>query len=79
MAFNPMFLMQIKGEVEKFNQRHPKLQMFFADAIHRMNTGDVLEISLTKPDGSRMRTNIKVTDEDRQLLQNLINTLGGNQ
>lgn len=79
MAFNPKFLIQIKGDIEKFNQRHPKLQMFFADAMQRMNTGDVLEISLTNPNGNRMRTNIKLTDEDRQLLQKLNDTLGKKQ
>lgn len=79
MALNPMFLMQIKGELDKFNQRHPKLQMFFSDAVQRMDTGDVLEISLTKPDGKRMRTNIKVAEEDKQLLQNLIAALGGKE
>jgi hypothetical protein len=72
---NPMFLMQIKGEIDKFNQRHPKLQLFFADAMQRMDTNDVLEISLTKPDGTRMRTNIKVSAEDKQLLQNLTDSL----
>jgi hypothetical protein len=72
---NPMFLMQIKGEIDKFNQRHPKLQLFFADAMQRMDTNDVLEISLTKPDGTRMRTNIKVSAEDKQLLQNLTESL----
>ena len=77
MAVNPMFLMQIKGELDRFNQRHPKFQMFFADAMQRMDSDDVLEISLTKPDGSRMRTNIKITDEDKHLLQNLIGTMGG--
>jgi hypothetical protein len=75
IIMNPMFLMQLKGEIEKFNTRHPKLQMFFADAMQRMDTGDVMEISLTKPDGSKMRTNIKVTAEDKQLLQNLTSSL----
>lgn len=73
---NPMFLMQLKGELEKFNTRHPKLQMFFADAMRKMDTNDVLEISLTKPDGSKMRTNIRVSAEDKQLLQNLTSALG---
>lgn len=77
MAINPMFLMQIKGEMEKFNARHPKLRMFFADAMGRCESGDVLEISLTKADGSRLRTNFRVTDEDKALIENLIGTVSG--
>ena len=72
MAINPMMLMKLKGELEAFNTRHPKLQMFLTDATNRTEAGDVLEISLTKPDGSRIRTNIRVTPEDKALFESFL-------
>lgn len=71
MNINPMELLQMKGELQGFNERHPKLQMFFADASNRLDTGSVLEISVTDPQGNRIRTNIRVTPEDKALLQKL--------
>lgn len=73
---NPMFLMQIKSELEAFNSRHPKLQLFFRDAIKKTEAGDVMEISLTKADGSKMRTNIRISPEDKSLLENLMGSIG---
>ena len=72
MAINPMMLMKLRGELENFNVRHPKLQMFLRDASARTQEGDVLEVSLTKPDGSKMRTNIRITSEDKALFESLL-------
>jgi hypothetical protein len=71
MNINPMQLMQMKSEFDAFKNRHPKLELFFADAINRMNEGSVLEISLTSPDGAKIRTNMKITPEDKALLEKL--------
>lgn len=71
MAFNPMMLMKLKTKLEGFNARHPKFKMFFADAFGKMAQDDVLEIKVKKPDGREIRTNIRVTGEDVELLQDL--------
>lgn len=71
MAINPMMLMGLKSKLDGFNSRHPKLQMFFVDVFGKLNEGDVLELSVTKADGRKIRTNIKVTTEDMELLQDL--------
>lgn len=71
MAMNPMLLMQLKSKLGAFNHRHPKLKLFCADAFGKLDTGDVLEIAVTKQDGSRIRTNIRITEEDTQLFQDL--------
>lgn len=73
---NPMFLMQIKSELEAFNSQHPKLRLFFKDAIKKTDVGDIMEISLTKADGSKMRTNIRISPEDKSLLENLMGSIG---
>lgn len=69
MNINPMMLLQLKGEADKFKNRHPKLELFFMDAVSRMDTGSVLEVSLTTSDGQKIRTNFKVTDEDKSLFE----------
>lgn len=71
MAINPMMLMQMKSKLEGFNSRHPKLKLFFADVFGRLDEGDVLELSVTKADGRKIRTNFKVTSEDKELLKDL--------
>lgn len=74
---NPMFLMQIKNQLETFNSRHPKLRLFFKDVLAGADSGDVLEISITKADGTKKRTNIRVAPEDKELFEGLISSLGG--
>lgn len=71
MNINPMELLQMKGELDGFNARHPKLRSFFADVAGRVDTGSVLELSVTDPQGNKVRTNIRVTQEDTELLQKL--------
>lgn len=68
MALNPMALLKMKEMVEGFNSRHPKLSLFFHDAGHKIDTGAVLELSVTSPDGEKIRTNFRVTPEDKELL-----------
>lgn len=75
MNINPMMLMQLKSEIDSFKTRHPKLEMFFGDAAKRTDTGSVIEISLTTSGGQKIRTNIKVTEEDRQLFEKLSNSI----
>lgn len=72
---NPMFIMQIKNELEKFHQRHPKFPLFFRDTMSRLEAGNVLEISLTSNDGNKTRTNIRITEEDKEFLQNLLSSI----
>jgi hypothetical protein len=71
MNINPMVLMQLKSELDSFKGRHPKLELFFNDALNRMDSGSVIEISLTTSSGEKIRTNMKVTPEDKQLLEKL--------
>lgn len=71
MNINPMQLMQLKGDIEGFKSRHPKLELFFSDAINRMDTDSILEISLTTAGKSKIRTNIKITPEDKALIEKM--------
>lgn len=71
MNINPMEILKLKGALDGFNARHPKLMYFFRDAVPNIDTGSVLELSITSPNGEKIRTNIRVTDEDRELLAGL--------
>lgn len=71
MAINPMELLSLRGDLQAFDQRHPKLKMFLSDASTRLDTGAVLEISVTDPQGNKIRTNFRVMEEDKQMLQKL--------
>ncbi|MFR2017360.1 MAG: hypothetical protein ACLS27_01720 [Eubacterium sp.] len=79
MAFNPMALLQIKEKAEGFNSRHPKLAMFFKDAGSRIDTGAVLELSVTTPDGNKIHTNFRVCEEDKEFLAMLTSLAGQNK
>ena len=79
MAFNPMALLQLKEQVEGFNSRHPKLAMFFNDAGARIDTGAVLEISVTTVSGEKIRTNFRVAEEDKELFSMLSSIINQNR
>lgn len=68
---NPMAIMKIKGMLDKFNQNHPKVQMFLKSASQYAGEGSVIEISLTTEDGKKLCTNLKVTKEDLELIEQL--------
>ncbi len=71
MAINPTALFKMKEMADGFNARHPKLSRFFADAQHRIEPGAVLELSVTDVNGEKIRTNFRVSPEDKELLDTL--------
>lgn len=73
---NPMALLKIKEMADGFNSRHPKLALFFRNVGSKIDTGAVLELSVTTPNGEKIRTNFKVTDEDKELLQAISSLVG---
>lgn len=70
--FHPMKLLQLRNAWEQFKQRHPKLP-FFMDAATRgaISEGSVIEITVTTPQGKSISSNIKVTKEDMQLMEEM--------
>ena len=69
---NPMALMKIMNAKTKFNANHPKFGAFlnaaFAGGIQE---GTIIEMKVTKPDGTEMTTNLKIKQSDLELLQEL--------
>lgn len=69
---NPAALFKIKGLWEQFVENHPKFPMFLnALKTSGISEGSVLEIQVTQPDGTHMKTNIKVSQSDMELFEQL--------
>ncbi len=72
---NPMALMQLKGLYEKFKNNHPKVPMFFKAAGQMIGDGSIIEISVTDPQGKKITTNMKVSQDDLEMFNQLKSTL----
>lgn len=68
---NPMALMKMKGMLDKFKANHPKVPMFFNAAAKTIGEGSIIEINVTTADGKKMCTNMKVTADDLELVEQL--------
>ena len=70
MAFNPMKLIELKNLRNRFAQNHPKFLKFISDlASSLIEEGTIFDVSVKKPDGRTMVSNIKVTASDLEMLQ----------
>ncbi len=68
---NPMKLMEYKEMVERFKRNHGKVEPFFRAAMNSIETGSVIEMKVISPAGKELCSNIRVNDEDMQLLQEI--------
>ena len=67
-----MKLGQLRPKLKEFQGRHPKFVQFFTKAVpENIKEGSVFEVKVTSPEGKELKTNIKVTSEDAQLLSDL--------
>lgn len=72
MAFNPMVLFKLRGMLSQFKARHPRAVAFVKNEILTGLPADtVLEITITKPAHEPVTTNMLVTHEDLDMLQEL--------
>ena len=68
---NPMAILKIKGLFDKFKVNHPKVPMFFSAAGKVIGEGSIIEINITTADGKNLCTNMKVNQEDLELVSQL--------
>lgn len=69
---NPMTLMKIMNAKNKFAENHPKFVAFLNMAFSRgMEEGTILEITLKRPGEEPVTSNLKVTQSDLELFQEL--------
>ena len=66
-------LMKLKGAWDSFTANHPKFPAFAGEIRRRgIREGIVIDISFRYPDDSTVRTNIKVSESDVELLNTLL-------
>lgn len=71
---NPASIMKLMGAKNKFSQTHPKFAAFFQAVIAQgIEEGTVVEITVTRPDGTSLTGNMKVQQSDLELMQELKN------
>ena len=65
-------LLSLKNAWDSFRANHPKFPAFLKDISDRgLPEGTVLEMTVSYADGSRVRMNISVKEEDLALLKTL--------
>lgn len=73
---NPTMLMKIKKLKDKFVENHPKFPLFL-NAVYRQGLVEdaVIEISVTRPDGQKLASNIKLKQSDIEMLKEMQNMM----
>lgn len=71
---NPAALMKLMGLKSNFEKQHPRFAAFLGDLLKTgVSEGTVIEITMTRPDGSSATTNMKVNASDIELVNELKN------
>ena len=69
---NPMQLLGMKKDVEKFKDNHPRfIQFVQAMAQDGLREGTIVECKVITPEGREVQTNLKITADDLELIQKL--------
>lgn len=72
MGFNPMKMMKVAELIRRFQAGHPKVIMFLQTQIAPgLPEGSILEMTVTKPGCPPVTTNMRVTEEDFRILEEL--------
>ena len=72
MAIDPMQLFKFKGMWDQFTTRHPKFPAFLkAMSQGAITEGSVLEITVTTAEGKVISSNLKVTKEDMEMVEEM--------
>lgn len=74
MNINPMALLGLKNDFDKFKSNHPKF-LQFVNAFTRVGIqqGTIMECKVITADGQELQANIKITADDLELLERLKN------
>ena len=72
MAMNPAAMMKVMSAVNTFKGNHPKFMAFCNDMFSRgIGAGTVIEITVVRPGEEPVTANMRVQQEDLDLLQSL--------
>lgn len=69
---NPGAIMKLMAAKNQFESAHPKFAAFFKQFLTQgVEVGSVIEITITKPDGTPVTANMRVQQSDLDLVQQL--------
>lgn len=69
---NPSVIMQLLNAKKQFEQSHPKFAAFIKDLSKQdIAPGSIIDVQITKPDGTTVTANMRVQESDLKLLQEL--------
>ena len=75
-----MKLLQIRASWEQFKARHPKFPSFLnAVSTGAVTEGTLIEMTITTADGKQYSSNLKLTSEDMQLVNDMKEMFSGQQ
>lgn len=75
---NPAAIMKLMGAKNQFEETHPKFAAFFQSVLTQgIEEGSVIEITVTKPDGTPTTANMRVQSSDIELVQGLKDLAAG--
>lgn len=67
---NPQAIFQMKSLWDRFSKNHPKFVNFiFAAKGMPYEEGTIIEVSIKSPDGQEIASNLKLSAEDLELIQ----------
>jgi hypothetical protein len=65
-------IMKIAGMKNTFESNHPKFASFIKSLMHEgVSEGEIVEINIIKPDGTKTTANMKVQPSDIELINEL--------
>ncbi len=75
MSFqNPAAILQMMNLWNKFKQNHPKFPKFMAAVYQNaIKEGSIIEINVTTADGQTLNSNLKISADDMELIEQLKN------
>ena len=78
MNINPMAIMALQQKFNTFKQEHPRVLPFFhAIKDNSMELGTIIDMKVTTPDGVEKQCNIKITQNDIDTFQAIMNINNG--
>lgn len=73
---NPVKLLQLKDAWTRFKSNHPKFPRFLSAVCQKsIQTGTVIEIRVTAPDGQETTSNLRLKEDDVTLFRELMEIL----
>lgn len=69
---NPAALLTFKKKWDEFSGRHPRFVSFIgAMQQSGVPVGSIIDISVTLPSGEKYQSNLKLTEEDIEMIRSL--------